>query len=238
MRSYDEEWPSPSTKADTHVAMHNRICNYGSDVGWCICSEWPSDLPAGPPGVAQGPLEPLLHLLHFLSVHSQLRRTHWLVLLRPQHSSFCSSNRSVVCTKCICRSTSHCKAYMWQIMAGQFLSEHIAVQQVEGKTFQPRNQLFYCYAVHSRIAQPHLCRSNEPLPNYVTNWHQTFWHCMDVCLWLGISWKLYVRSTFSLFVRSVGGVKRLTAVMRWIIQNCMGCNVPTHVSNIRNWTYT
>lgn len=56
-----------------------------------IVNEQPSDLPAGLPGRVQGPLEPLLHFLHLLSVHSQLRSTHRLMLLGPQHS-FSSSN--------------------------------------------------------------------------------------------------------------------------------------------------
>ena len=59
--------------------------------GTHVVSEQPSDLPAGLPGRVQGPLDPLLHLLHLLSVHSQLRSTHRLMLLGPQHS-FSSSN--------------------------------------------------------------------------------------------------------------------------------------------------
>ena len=65
-------------------------------------------------------------------------------------------------------------------MVGQFLSKHVTVKQVEGKTakdfisyntktfvvemsyLQPVLLLRVC----SRIAQPHLHRSNEPLPNY------------------------------------------------------------------------
>ena len=64
-------------------------------------------------------------------------------------------------------------------MAGQFLSKHIGVKQVESKTFRPVLQLTKTFAVKtsysqpvsllhvcSRIAQPYLGRSNEPLPDY------------------------------------------------------------------------
>ena len=69
------------------------------------------------------------------------------------------------------------------VMTGQFLSRHVAIKQVEGKTFQPRRSssvtMMKTFAVEtsylqpvlllrvcSRIAQSYLCRSNEPLPNY------------------------------------------------------------------------
>ena len=76
---------------------------------------------------------------------------------------------------------SLCQRIKWGMerMAGKFLSKHVAVKQVESKTFQPVLQLTKTFTVKtsysqpvsllrvcSRIAQSYLCRSNEPLPNY------------------------------------------------------------------------